>query len=98
MTNRCAAGEPIRAGRHCQRCGAKQSEQCPHAPAAPTFRIEPIELLALRKLLLVSRALAKKLGGMAGVEQNALAQCLADVLDRYEIEVAAHEHREAERS
>ena len=52
------------------------------------FCIEPIEILALRKLALVSKALAVKLGGQAGREQDCLAQTLVDLLDRYEIEAA----------
>ena len=32
MSNRCAAGEPIRAGQHCAKCGARQNEQCRRAP------------------------------------------------------------------
>ena len=50
------------------------------------FRISPIEILALRKLELVAKALALKLGDYrAAREQAALAQALGDVLDRYEI-------------
>lgn len=52
------------------------------------FKIEPIEILALRKLELVSKALATKLGGASGREQKCLADVLTDVLDRYEIEAA----------
>lgn len=37
-----------------------------------------IELVALKKLSLVSHALAQKIGGRAGVEQK----CLADTLDQ----------------
>lgn len=50
------------------------------------FHIEQIEVLALRKLELVSKALATKLSGEAGREQKCLADCLGQVLDRYEIE------------
>ena len=53
------------------------------------FKIEPIEIFALRKLELVSKALATKLSGTAGREQRCLADTLGDVLDRYEIEQAS---------
>ena len=52
------------------------------------FKIEPIEMMALRKLLLVSKALATKLSYAAGCEQKVLADTLGNVLDRYEIEAA----------
>jgi hypothetical protein len=52
------------------------------------FCISRIEMLALRKLHLVSRALASKLSGTASLEQDTLAKALGDVLDRYEIEAA----------
>ncbi len=42
-----------------------------------TISIMEIELIALKKLSLVSHALAQKIGGQAGAEQK----CLADVLD-----------------
>jgi hypothetical protein len=48
-----------------------------------TFHITPIEYAALRKLELISKALALKLPGRAGTEQGALAGVLTDVLDRY---------------
>lgn len=50
----------------------------------PVFKIETIELVALRKLHLVSKVLATKLSGTAAIEQECLADCLAEVLDRYE--------------
>lgn len=52
------------------------------------FRIQPIEIIALRKLALVSKCLATKLTGQASREQECLANVLVDVLDRYEIEAA----------
>lgn len=54
-----------------------------------SFEIRRIEILALRKLELVSKALATKLSGEAGREQQCLANTLGTVLDRYEIEVAS---------
>jgi len=59
----------------------------------PAFRIETIELIALRKLLIVSKALATKLGGRAAIEQRALADTLGRVLDRYEEAEAVHAAR-----
>ena len=52
------------------------------------FQISAIELLALRKLELVSKALATKLTGDASREQECLARTLGDVLDRYQIHAA----------
>ncbi len=45
--------------------------------ATVAISIRGIELIALKKLSLVSHALAEKIGGAAGREQT----CLADVLD-----------------
>jgi len=53
-----------------------------------SFHIDRIEIIALRKLELVSKVLATKLSGTAGREQKCLADCLGQVLDRYEIEAA----------
>lgn len=53
-----------------------------------TIQIEHIEVVALRKLELVSKALATKLTGMAAKEQQCLAGVLGDVLDRIEIAAA----------
>ncbi len=55
--------------------------------AAP-FHISPIELIALKKLSLVSKALATRLTGAAAREQDCLATVLREVIDRYEIEAA----------
>lgn len=52
------------------------------------FEMSPLEILALRKLELVSKTLATKLPMPASVEQRCLADVLTDVLDRYEIEAA----------
>lgn len=52
------------------------------------FEIEPIEMLALRKLVIVNHALAATLTGRASQEQHALVGVLDDVLNRYEIERA----------
>lgn len=52
------------------------------------FHIRPIELVALKKLELVSQALATKLTGEAGREQKCFADTLRDVITRYEIEAA----------
>lgn len=60
------------------------------------FRISRIELLALRRLELVSKALATKLNGSPAREQKCLANTLSDVLDRYEINSAARTKGEAE--
>lgn len=56
-----------------------------------TFRIRKPEIVALRKLALVSKALALQLKGTDRVKQSHLAQTLVDVLDRYEIETAKAE-------
>ena len=61
---------------------------CDTATHAVVPRISPIEIIALRKLALVSKALATKLGGTAGREQDCLAQVLVDVLDRCEVAAA----------
>lgn len=53
------------------------------------FEIQPIEILAMRKLALVSKALASTLSYGPQHELGALNKVLTDVLDRYEIEVAS---------
>lgn len=50
--------------------------------------INGIELLALKKLSLVSHALAQKIGGTAGEEQKCLATVLDDVIRQVEINAA----------
>jgi hypothetical protein len=47
--------------------------------------VQGIDLIALKKLSLVSHALAKKIGGMAGQEQATLASVLDDVIRQIEI-------------
>lgn len=47
-----------------------------------------IELVALKKLSLVSHALAQKIGGRAGDEQKGLATVLDDVIRQIEINAA----------
>lgn len=56
-----------------------------------TIKVSGIEMLALKKLSLVSHALADKIGGSAGREQTTLAKTLDDVILR--IELAAIEPR-----
>lgn len=55
--------------------------------ATVTVSVTGIEIVALKKLSLVSHALAQKIGGPAGREQT----CLAEVLDSLvrQIEIAA---------
>jgi CRISPR/Cas system CSM-associated protein Csm2 small subunit len=47
-----------------------------------------IELVALKKLALVSHALAQKIGGRAGEEQKCLAGVLDDVIRQIELSAA----------
>lgn len=47
-----------------------------------------IELLCLKKLSLVSHALAQKLGGSSGQEQATLAKTLDDVIRRIQLAAA----------
>lgn len=53
-----------------------------------TIPISGIEIVALKKLSLVSHALAQKLGGPAALEQTTLANTLDDVVRRIEIEAS----------
>lgn len=50
--------------------------------------VNGIELIALKKLSLVSHALAQKIGGTAGEEQKCLASVLDDVIRQIEINAA----------
>ncbi|MGJ4888893.1 hypothetical protein ACQR1Y_11905 [Bradyrhizobium sp. HKCCYLRH3099] len=50
--------------------------------------ITGIELVALKKLSLVSHALADKIGGRAGLEQKTLAATLDDLLRQIEIKAS----------
>jgi hypothetical protein len=54
--------------------------------ATVTITVSGIELLALKKLALVSHALAAKLWGVAGFEQKCLASTLDDLIRQIEIE------------
>lgn len=56
--------------------------------ATVAISISGIEIVALKKLSLVSHALAQKLGGAAALEQTTLARTLDDVLRRIEIEAS----------
>lgn len=49
------------------------------------IEINGLELTALKKLSLVSHALAGKIGGRAGDEQKTLASVLDDVIRRIEL-------------
>lgn len=53
--------------------------------------VNGIELVALKKLSLVSHALAQKIGGRAGDEQKCLASVLDDVIRQIEINAAKAE-------
>jgi hypothetical protein len=53
-----------------------------------TISINGIEVLALKKLSLVSHALAGKIGGDAGREQSILARRLDDLIRQIELKAA----------
>ena len=53
-----------------------------------TITVNGIELVALKKLSLVSHALAQKLGGRSGDEQKCLASVLDDVIRQIELAAA----------
>lgn len=57
--------------------------------ATVTVSITGIEILALKKLSLVSHALADKIGGPSGREQSCLAKTLDDLVRQIEIKTAA---------
>ncbi len=57
--------------------------------ATVSISITGIEILALKKLSLVSHALAAKIGGPAGREQTCLATTLDDLLRQIEIKAAS---------
>jgi hypothetical protein len=50
--------------------------------------IDPIELLALKKLVIICQALAQQLPDRAAREQQALTSVLADVINRAEMDNA----------
>lgn len=54
-----------------------------------TVSVMGIEIIALKKLSLVSHALAEKIGGTAGREQTTLAKTLDDLIRQ--IELKAHQ-------
>ena len=53
-----------------------------------TVSISGIELACLRKLSVVSHALAQKIGGRAGDEQKLLARTLDDLLNQIDLKAA----------
>lgn len=56
--------------------------------ATVTISVMGIDLIALKKLSLVSHMLAKKIGGRAGDEQATLAQVLDETIRKIEIAAA----------
>lgn len=56
--------------------------------ATVSISINGLEMLALKKLSLVSHALAEKIDGGAGREQKMLANTLDDVIRRIDLAVA----------
>jgi len=61
--------------------------------ATVTVSYSGIELIALKKLSLVSHALAQKIGGSAGEEQTTLARTLDDVIRRLELAAVPSKER-----
>lgn len=55
------------------------------AKMTATIEIEPLELLALKKLAVICGALGKTLTGRAGIEQRALTSVLVGVLHRADV-------------
>jgi hypothetical protein len=56
--------------------------------ATVTISVRGIDLMALKKLSLVSHALAEKIGGSAGQEQKALATTLDETILKIELAIA----------
>lgn len=56
--------------------------------ATVTISVQGIEIIALKKLSLVSHALADKIGGSAGAEQKSLVGVLDDLIRQIEIKAA----------
>jgi hypothetical protein len=56
--------------------------------ATVAVSIRGIDLMALKKLSLVSHALAEKIGGSAGQEQKTLATVLDDLILQIELKIA----------
>jgi len=57
--------------------------------ATVTISVSSIEIVALKKLSLVSHVLAQKIGGSAGDEQKCLATVLDDIIRQIEIKASA---------
>ena len=57
--------------------------------ATVTISVSGIEIVALKKLSLVSHMLAQKLDGSAGDEQKCLATVLDDIIRQIEIKASA---------
>jgi hypothetical protein len=55
--------------------------------ATVTISVTGIEIIALKKLSLVSHAVAEKIGGPGGREQTALAKTLDDLVRQIELKV-----------
>ena len=62
--------------------------------ATVTISVRGIDVIALKKLSLVSHALAQKIGGRAGDEQKCLADVLDDVIRQIEINAASRKQKE----
>ena len=56
--------------------------------ATVTISVMGIDLVALKKLSLVSHALAEKIGGSAGQEQSTLATVLDETIRKIELAAA----------
>lgn len=50
-----------------------------------TIQVSPIEILVLKKLVLINHALGNAIPGQAGVEQRALTQVLNDITLRADL-------------
>jgi len=57
-------------------------------PTSVEISVRGIDLVALKKLSLVSHALANKIGGTAGSEQKCLAGVLDDIIREIELGAA----------
>lgn len=57
--------------------------------ATVEISVKGIDLIALKKLSLVSHALSDKIGGEAGREQTALAIILDDLIRQIELKLAS---------
>lgn len=61
-------------------------------PTKVEIEVRGIEVIALKKLSLVSHALAKQIGGHAGREQKCLADTLDDLIRNIELASARLNH------